>query len=283
MGRRVFEMQPRAMHGRLTVIERGPNGPHGHARWWCKCTCGKRVLVAGSQLRSGKTKSCGCLRDEGRDPWAEDLTGKEHGRLTAIRMAPPKSRQAMCLCKCTCGNVCVVAAGCLRAGNTQSCGCLNREKSAERSTTHGMSGSPEYGVWTGMLTRCYNKNTESYPDYGGRGIRVCDQWMGREGFQTFIQDMGRRPSDSHSIERKKVYEDYGPTNCVWATPVEQARNKRNNLAMTMRGITKTIAEWSEETKIPYTTLRSRQRRGWEDARSLTTPYAAHKAQRKKIK
>ncbi len=280
MGRRAIPLQRGDTFGRLTVLERRPSGEHGHVQWLCACECGREVMVMGSQLSSGRTKSCGCLRDEGRKPWAKSLVGNSYGRLTVIEMAPLKQRQAMCICQCECGTVVEIAAGSLRSGATRSCGCLNREVASERTKTHGMSHTPEYYAWGGMQSRCYNPNTESYPEYGGRGIKVAPQWLGSAGFQTFLQDMGLRPSDDHSIDRIDPDGDYAPENCRWATRIEQARNKRNNLRMTMNGETKTIVEWAEITGISYRTLRERRRR-MTDQEALTTPLAPRRSRKKR--
>ena len=280
MGRKAIKLQKGDLFGRLTVLERGPSGAHGHVQWLCACECGKEVLVMGSQLTSGKTKSCRCLRDEGREPWAESLVGETFERLAVIAMAPLKNRQAMCICQCECGEIVEVAAGSLRSGATRSCGCLNREATANRTRTHGMSHTPEYYAWGAIQSRCYNPNTESYPIYGGRGIRVSPEWLGRTGFETFLKDMGLRPSIDHSIDRINPNGDYTPENCRWATKLEQARNKRNNLTMTLYGETKTVVEWSEITGISYRTLRARRRR-MTDEEALTKPVAQKKSHRRK--
>lgn len=106
-----------------------------------------------------------------------------------------------------------------------------------------------------MIQRCYNEKSASYKNYGGRGIRVCSRW--RESFENFYADMGERPSDEHSIERLDANKDYHPDNCVWATRKVQARNKRNNRLGVYGGKTITLAELSEITGIPSSTLRKR--------------------------
>lgn len=83
---------------------------------------------------------------------------------------------------------------------------------------------PEYNAWLNMIKRCHGKNAKLFTGYGGRGIRVCDRW--RRSFKNFLADMGPRPSDKHSLDRKRNNEDYGPDNCRWATAVEQSNNCR---------------------------------------------------------
>jgi hypothetical protein len=90
-----------------------------------------------------------------------------------------------------------------------------------------MSKSPEFASWEAMITRCYNQRATSYPNYGARGITVCDEW--RASFATFFADMGPRPTRAHSIDRIDNERGYTPSNCRWATPAEQSRNKRNTV------------------------------------------------------
>ncbi len=127
----------------------------------------------------------------------------------------------------------------------------------------------EYHVWMAMLYRCYGTKGSSYPDYGGRGIRVCYRW--RRSFANFLKDMGPRPSRRHSIDRfPNQNGNYEPGNCRWATITQQTRNTRRNNLLTHDGKTLCLAEWSEITGINQGTLRSRRRLGWDAKRILTT-------------
>ncbi len=155
-----------------------------------------------------------------------NLTGKRFGRLEVIATAPRRdgSPHRFWECKCDCGNTSVVSTGNLNHVNgVRSCGCMT----VERLTKHGGSTSPEYKILSGMKKRCFNRASDDYANYGGRGITVCDKWLGSQGFQNFIADMGKRPSSKHSIERKNNDGNYEPGNCVWADAIEQGNNRRD--------------------------------------------------------
>ena len=125
--------------------------------------------------------------------------------------------------QCRCGIIKDVRRNHLYSGATQSCGCLRRLSTHRLFTTHGRTNTPEYHAWRGMKQRCYVATTDSFPRYGGRGIKVCKRWL--RSFSNFLKDMGTRPSQKHSLDRKNNHGHYTPLNCRWATSRQQALNR----------------------------------------------------------
>jgi hypothetical protein len=154
------------------------------------------------------------------------LLGKKFGRLTVISQAATRNQKTFWLCSCECGSLIEVRGNHLTAG-ANSCGC-DKAIQKESVTTHGMSKTGTYKSWDAMKQRCTNPRYRGYKDYGGRGIKVCDEWL--HSFETFIADMGERP-EGMSIERKNNDLGYFKENCRWATPKEQANNRRPRKAL----------------------------------------------------
>lgn len=199
------------------------------------------------------------------------------GRLTVLAEAEPAAgvgktlRRVLCLCKC--GREKIVRVASLRSGLTKSCGCLHDTHRLRHGHTAGGKLSLTYSSWVSMRTRCLNSNAANYPVYGGRGIRVCDRWM--ESFEAFLADMGERPSLRHSIERMNGEGDYETGNCLWATPKEQARNRRNNRLLTFKGETLSCAEWADRIGIKRNALQARMNQhGYTVEEALTLPPGA---------
>ncbi len=217
-------------------------------------------------------------------PKAKDITGLRSGRLVALgpvgRYVRPDGNgtEIIWQCRCDCGKEHDVFGKCLRFKQVRSCGCLNQEKRSERAKRRSFTGTgtvPEQNIWRKMINRCYNSAEDSYPGYGARGIRVCDMW--RDDFMAFYRDMGSRPSRLHSIERIDNDKDYGPDNCRWATRLEQANNKRNNLWIEAFGRRQTLSQWAREVGKKAWLIRQRiVDSGWPPEKALTEPYVAHK-------
>ena len=148
---------------------------------------------------------------------AIDLQYKRFGRWCVLSREGSVRRETTWNVICDCLNMAVVTGSDLRKGKTLSC------KACGIVTTHGRSRTPEYINWKGMIQRATNLNIPQASDYCGRGITVCDRWR---KFENFFDDMGPRPSPTHSIDRIDVDGNYEPSNCRWATQKEQCNNKR---------------------------------------------------------
>lgn len=178
------------------------------------------------------------------------LIGKTFGRLTVVEnKGLNKYGKTLWLCKCTCGNNIVAIGSSIIIGETKSCGCYKTEK----LTKHSLSRSKEYRVWADMIQRCTNQKCANYKHYGARGIVVCKRWM--DSFEAFLKDMGNRPSEKHSLERKDVNGNYTPVNCKWATRREQDLNRRNTRFIEHNGVKMVLCEWASFLNVGRVTLR----------------------------
>lgn len=191
------------------------------------------------------------------------LEGQKFGRLTAIEIAGQnKDGRVIYKCLCECGKYVPILAKLLSNGATRSCGCLKSDITKERNTkagkAHGQAASPTYSSWRAMLRRCLIPGSPSYEHYGGRGITVCERWM---DIRNFIEDMGIRPGTRYSIDRIDCNGNYEKSNCRWATKKEQSRNRNCCHKVTLMGRTATVAEWSEISGIPDSTIYQRLAKG----------------------
>lgn len=206
--------------------------------------------------------------------YPSDLTGIRFSRLVVLRRGSSCKAGSRWVCKCDCGSVVTVQRCALITENTKSCGCLKRDLAkvlgSVNNIKHGATIDPiklpTYKIWLGMRKRCRDQWDKRY---AGRGIKMCERWL--NSFDHFYEDMGARPSLKHSIDRKNVNGDYEPSNCRWATVIEQNNNRRNNLIIEYDGKKHSLSEWSRITGIKALTIRYRILRGWLIADALTTP------------
>jgi hypothetical protein len=191
-----------------------------------------------------------------------DLTGKRFGMLTAIKRNPKQTKyNTAWFVRCDCGTVFSALAGNLKSGRTKTCGCK------QSATTHGMSKTKEHRTWNHIKQRCQNPNAVGYERYGGAGIEVCKEWS--DSFEQFFADMGKAPSDKHTIERVDNSRGYSPDNCRWATRLEQMQNVSTNRNITFNGKTMSVAAWAREIGVSESCLYNRLHIGMSIDKALT--------------
>jgi hypothetical protein len=245
--------------GELTVISYSGDG-----KWNCKCSCGNITQVKTTNLKYGKSKSCGCKRKN----IFRDLTGQRFGQLVAIEYIK-SSKRSKWLCVCDCGKETNVITDNLTRGHTTSCGCIRPKALLKAVTKHEMCHTKVYHAWNAMRSRCINENNSKYPIYGGRGIKVCDRWV--DSFENFYEDMGEPPTPKHSIDRIDVNGNYEPSNCKWSTQKEQCNNQRRCRKIEYNNETHTIKEWAELKGISYSKLIQRiDKLNWTFEKAIST-------------
>lgn len=200
-----------------------------------------------------------------------DITGQRFSKWTVISFShhvPGRGGATFWNCVCDCGTSGLVNGTSLRQGGSNSCGCL---KTNSHGITHGATRNGThtgaYRSWMAMKNRCLNHRNNRYHIYGGRGIKVCESWM---SFKNFLADMGERPPGM-TIERIETNGNYEPGNCRWATPKEQARNQRTNHIIEIKGVRKTVSEWTEIYGLNPKTVWSRIHYGFPEDERLFIP------------
>lgn len=188
---------------------------------------------------------------------------KKFGRLTVLEECKErKGGKKVYKCICDCGNIKNVMGTSLRDGTTRSCGCLARENTRKRSITHGQSHTRLYKIHNNIKDRCCNANSKDYPNYGGRGIKVWDEWLKFKGFYDWSMSNGY--NDTLTIDRIDVDGNYEPSNCRWVDMKTQQNNRRNNVYLTYKNKTQTMSQWADELRISVQTIKTRHRKGWSD-------------------
>ena len=207
----------------------------------------------------------GCQNRRGHYKIKDDLKGRRFGRLEVVAYLPalkPGGRRLL-HCKCDCGGEIKVLRTRLIEGHTQSCGCLRTERATAalvgRNTTHSSSYSTEYNSWQSAKQRCTNPRSHKYAEYGGRGIRMCDEWL--SDFAAFLQHMGRKPNPRWSIDRIDTDGHYEPGNCRWASTKTQINNRRATIRVVWEGLVMPLSEACRLSGVPYPTAWKRLNRG----------------------
>ena len=214
-----------------------------------------------------------------RNKSIKNLTGQyvNHWHVYGFLYTLINTRRAVWLCRCDCGEFSRVTIADLLSGHSKSCGHVQRKVFSKISTTHGLTNTRIYRIFKEIHRRCYGQNRPSYPDYGGRGIRVCQGW---HEIANFVRDVGHPPTKLHTIDRRDNNGNYScghcdecvyngwPLNARWATRKEQNRNRRDNRLIVHDGQTKTMAEWAEITGIKQPQIWKRLDRGWPTEEAL---------------
>jgi hypothetical protein len=196
-----------------------------------------------------------------------DLTGRRFGRLIA-QFGFRRNGRTFWHCVCDCGKEKDVCYSSLLRGLTKSCGCLQNEVRSLTHKTHGSTKTRLYKIFHCMLKRCYNENAANYERYGGRGIRICDEWHNNFiAFQKWALSHGY--NDTLSIDRINSNGNYCPENCRWANNTTQVRNRRNTATITFHGEKKSVAEWAAILGIKRGTLARRIRTGMAIEKAMT--------------
>lgn len=262
-------------YGKLTVLGFA-GSKNGRAYWKCQCECGNVKDVMGKLLQHGDVVSCGCVGKSILKK-AIDISGRRYGKLTVVRRADDRfdkkgNIRTVYLCKCDCGNETITYASNLTSGHSKSCGCEQKENLKRigfqnmpdlrmDTTKHHKSNTRLYRIWRGMKERCNNPNSNAYSNYGGRGIKVCDEW--KNDFEVFYSwAITNGYSDNLSIDRIDVNGNYEPSNCRWADTKTQCNNMRTNKYFTINSTTKTMKQWADTYDMDYGKVKERIRIGW---------------------
>jgi len=206
----------------------------------------------------------------------EQSLGIKFGRLTVISYKGSLLRQGCAVpyvqCKCDCGNEHFGCLAHIRNGRSRSCGCLKSETVRKRLTKHGFAPlrgkrKPVYKSWQGMKSRCRDVKNSHYKYYGGRGIRVCQRWLGPDGFKNFLADLGE-PEAGMSIERIDVNGDYEPSNCCWIPLRDQSKNRNHNWKVSVGGSVTTARGASRIAGLGRSLIDERLRRCGSDKAAI---------------
>lgn len=206
-----------------------------------------------------------------------DLDGQRFGRLTVVgRAERPDTKSGAYvywMAECDCGGKAVVRSSRLVSGETQSCGCLRVERIKAANTSHGMTNTKTWKVWSSMWERCTNEASPHFKGYGARGISVCERW---KEFPNFLEDMGVKPAGK-SLDRINNNGNYEPSNCRWADCKTQSRNRRSSVVVNLNGRAVLSAEIADALGVDPSVISRRLRAGWSAERAATQPVRSRRA------
>lgn len=241
---------------------------NGRPYWLCQCNCPLKTIrpVDAKNLRRKQSRSCGCIRKESLKNTSHiiDLTGKTFTRWKVLKFSHKHKRAAYWICQCQCElkTIRPVSSGSLISEASKSCGCLSVETAIKTHTKHGLCGTPEYYCWQSMMDRCYNPNNPGYKNYGGRGIKVSNEF---HDIMIWYNYIGPKPSNKHTLDRYPNNNgNYERGNIRWATRKEQNNNQRSNVHLEIYGIKNTASQWAELIGVESNLIRWRKKEGWSD-------------------
>lgn len=265
--------------GRLLVIKRAENEGKG-VMWLCKCDCGNEIIASGRDMKRGHKKSCGCYKHEcisrrTKTYLIENIIGKRYGRLTVVEYSHSyiDIGKFYWKCRCDCGDEITVCNDDLENGKTKSCRNIACKYGVDGVTnTTNASSRRLRGIHKGMLERCYGNDYNICKNYSKRGITICNEWLGENGFANFVKwSLTNGYSDKLTIDRIDNNRGYSPCNCRWTTMKVQNNNKRSNVYIEYNGTVKTISEWADYSGLKYSCLYARIKKGWDIGEALNTP------------
>ena len=246
-----FENLENKKFGLLTVLKLAPKTKNRSILWVCQCNCGNKIVARNKNILEGVTTDCGCISKNGLKQ------GQKVARLTLIK-AITYGRGKKWECLCECGNDLLVKEYDIKNGVIKSCGCLKEEYSQIGNPVHNLNGTRLQRIYYSMKRRCYLKTHIHYKNYGGRGIVICDEWLGKNGLKNFAEwALKNGYKEDLSIDRIDNNGNYCPGNCKWSTCLEQQNNTSYNKIIEYNGEEMTVSQAARKYNISVPTLFNR--------------------------
>lgn len=264
--------------GNLTICEflgKIHSPKDNHYFYKVKCSCGSETIISGSRLKEKKTKSCKyCNYKKTGAKQIDNINlGDKFGKFTVVsnegQIKKESSNHYYYKVRCECGAEEIVRGSLLKNNKKIMCRLCYAKNS--KTYKHGKTNTRLFNIWQSMRDRCNCETSQAYKWYGGRGIKICNEW--NNDFMTFYNwSINNGYSNDLSIDRIDVNGNYEPSNCRWADKITQANNRRKNRLITYNGETHTLAEWGRITGLNDYNLDNRiNKYGWSIEKALTTP------------